>query len=501
MSTLLRISALRRGARNTSTRKSYPSGADNKAVDYESFVKFVRPLGLASSGEYIRWSKTPARPRGRIPCRPDLVYRDAGWTSWPDALGNDRTHGSVHTLEELVQIEADREIADSSIKIRKPMTVQYEQALCWFRKEAATLAPEYEFLRIEARTIPSLFFRKRGEPTQDWAALQLKATSAASKAWCPGEHIFSGVTTSSDIGKIFVHFPTEKVKVCHQSEIVTKSRSAQCRELQRSYVRIGIENDSALSDDPAGSLDALHHSFRRLDDLWAVLPRRPVSDWCESLAPRYSHANIHHRLSSAIGEKLYEPAGFDLKWHAATNDAPSAFGQRHNLLLGHYRCLQKVAYVTTTPKGKTIYAKVKLARAFTASTGRQLCTFYDAEDAIDYFPCLISENGGLTGVFFFPHSFLLEHGYLSRKSAGRRGRKAVVLYVPGSSPAPHKIALAKAQQKFFIDLSQGDSSDIHEHEHARQLKAIISEYGRSSTNSMLSNTIRTTTAVRASASA
>jgi hypothetical protein len=49
---------------------------------------YVRKLKLRSKKEWEAWSKSGQRP-SNIPSAPDKVYRDAGWTSWPDWLGSE----------------------------------------------------------------------------------------------------------------------------------------------------------------------------------------------------------------------------------------------------------------------------------------------------------------------------------------------------------------------------------------------------------------------------
>ena len=46
----------------------------------------VRNLKLKGQKEWAAWSKSGQRP-SNIPGNPDKVYRDDGWTSWPDWLG------------------------------------------------------------------------------------------------------------------------------------------------------------------------------------------------------------------------------------------------------------------------------------------------------------------------------------------------------------------------------------------------------------------------------
>jgi hypothetical protein len=47
----------------------------------------ARGLGLKSQKEWKGWRKSNQRPSD-IPASPDKIYRDDGWISWPDWLGN-----------------------------------------------------------------------------------------------------------------------------------------------------------------------------------------------------------------------------------------------------------------------------------------------------------------------------------------------------------------------------------------------------------------------------
>jgi hypothetical protein len=48
---------------------------------------YARKLKLRSKKEWQAWSKSGQRPSD-IPSNPDVTYRDDGWVSWPDWLGN-----------------------------------------------------------------------------------------------------------------------------------------------------------------------------------------------------------------------------------------------------------------------------------------------------------------------------------------------------------------------------------------------------------------------------
>jgi hypothetical protein len=52
---------------------------------------YVRKLKLRSQKEWFAWSKSGQRP-SNIPGNPFQVYRDDGWVSWPDWLGNGKQY-------------------------------------------------------------------------------------------------------------------------------------------------------------------------------------------------------------------------------------------------------------------------------------------------------------------------------------------------------------------------------------------------------------------------
>jgi hypothetical protein len=59
-------------------------------VAWKSFTEgraYVRGLELKGERGWKAWSKSGQRPSD-IPGRPDQVYRDDGWISWPDWLGD-----------------------------------------------------------------------------------------------------------------------------------------------------------------------------------------------------------------------------------------------------------------------------------------------------------------------------------------------------------------------------------------------------------------------------
>jgi hypothetical protein len=69
---------------------SWPDWLGNERVAWKSFTEgraLVRGLGLRSAKEWQAWSKSGQRPSD-IPSDPPVAYRDDGWISWPDWLGN-----------------------------------------------------------------------------------------------------------------------------------------------------------------------------------------------------------------------------------------------------------------------------------------------------------------------------------------------------------------------------------------------------------------------------
>jgi hypothetical protein len=69
---------------------SWPDWLGSERVAWKSFTEaraYVRGLGLKGVKEWWELSKSGQRPSD-IPADPDRTYRDDGWVSWPDWLGN-----------------------------------------------------------------------------------------------------------------------------------------------------------------------------------------------------------------------------------------------------------------------------------------------------------------------------------------------------------------------------------------------------------------------------
>jgi hypothetical protein len=67
-------------------------GNEKERVAWKSFTEgraFARGLGLKRQEEWGVWRKSGQRPSD-IPAEPSKVYRDDGWISWPDWLGSER---------------------------------------------------------------------------------------------------------------------------------------------------------------------------------------------------------------------------------------------------------------------------------------------------------------------------------------------------------------------------------------------------------------------------
>ena len=62
--------------------------ADNKRKfkSFNEFKIFIKGLNINSSKEYKKYLKNNSLQLD-IPYNPDLVYKNSGWTNWPDILG------------------------------------------------------------------------------------------------------------------------------------------------------------------------------------------------------------------------------------------------------------------------------------------------------------------------------------------------------------------------------------------------------------------------------
>ncbi len=74
-------------------------------MPFEDMRTFIRSLGLDTEEDWKRWLKVNKRPDG-IPRAIHLVYKDRGWTNWPDVLGTNRPpNGTKYApYHEFVQI-------------------------------------------------------------------------------------------------------------------------------------------------------------------------------------------------------------------------------------------------------------------------------------------------------------------------------------------------------------------------------------------------------------
>ncbi len=61
-------------------------------VSFEEARAFARNLNLKGNKEWYKWSKSGMRP-SNIPSAPSQVYKDKGWISWGDFLGNGSVRG------------------------------------------------------------------------------------------------------------------------------------------------------------------------------------------------------------------------------------------------------------------------------------------------------------------------------------------------------------------------------------------------------------------------
>ena len=67
--------------------KSWGDFLGNEFLPYEEAREFVRSLNLKNKRDWEEWSKNGMRP-SNIPSTPNEIYKDKGWKSWADFLGN-----------------------------------------------------------------------------------------------------------------------------------------------------------------------------------------------------------------------------------------------------------------------------------------------------------------------------------------------------------------------------------------------------------------------------
>jgi superfamily II DNA or RNA helicase len=69
---------------------------DRRTTTYMSFDearRFARSLGIGSVGEWFDWVRSDAARPNDLPRSVQVVYKNLGWTSWADFLGNDDRSG------------------------------------------------------------------------------------------------------------------------------------------------------------------------------------------------------------------------------------------------------------------------------------------------------------------------------------------------------------------------------------------------------------------------
>lgn len=64
-----------------------PSRPRKNWLPFKEARKLVRSKRISTSTEWLKWVKSTERPEN-IPANPDTVYKNDGWVSWPDFLGN-----------------------------------------------------------------------------------------------------------------------------------------------------------------------------------------------------------------------------------------------------------------------------------------------------------------------------------------------------------------------------------------------------------------------------
>ena len=67
------------------------SSPKSRSLPFEEARDYVSTLGLKSVKEWGEWIKSGEKPYN-IPSRPDYLYKDKGWLSWPDFLGYNKGH-------------------------------------------------------------------------------------------------------------------------------------------------------------------------------------------------------------------------------------------------------------------------------------------------------------------------------------------------------------------------------------------------------------------------
>ena len=128
-------------------------------LPFEAARNYARTLGFTRSVEYSAWSKAGERP-AFIPSNPWFVYREQGWSGFPDFLGYQRI-ASFHKSEaEICEAIAQQQSRIMSGRSPFAMTHRGQEAFDDF-VHSQSAADEIEFRRLGYRSLSQYIFRPR----------------------------------------------------------------------------------------------------------------------------------------------------------------------------------------------------------------------------------------------------------------------------------------------------------------------------------------------------
>ena len=376
----------------------------------------MHSLALRSRQQFLDLCRNGLRPPF-IPSNPDQIYRDVGWTSYPDWLGHPRR------APKAVVPRDEKKTADSA---------NSERAKVEFVDFVAQARPDIEIKKIPRGFSASHRFRilesipESGEATKSdqWVLIQIRWTTAnASRSGCfQVKH-----TAEPDTGVI----------VLSECGVVAGRR----RELLSDYRRSHFHEVATV--------------LSTFDEWWSSCQRLSEAEFMKELraAPSFSNRSLFGSGTvSELRRMYFDPLGLSVR------PPGDLFESRVNVILGgRFRILIRNASTEARTKAYYYVTLTTRGRVPTETDGIDfvLATGFEIKEGL--YPA------SSRPFFLFPRSFLAQKGYFTTKE--RAGKHSLYLYPPWKKETRKIAAVRKAEQApFFVDSVE-------------RLAEILKEYG------------------------
>ncbi len=120
----------------------------DRYLEFEDARKISRSLGIKSQKEWVKWCKLNDTKSLKIPTNPSVFYKDLGWTSFSDWLGN-----------------------DSYLNKRKIDYLRYDDCKIYIKREFPELRNKSLWMKFDKKKFP-IFIPKRPDhiykKTNEW---------------------------------------------------------------------------------------------------------------------------------------------------------------------------------------------------------------------------------------------------------------------------------------------------------------------------------------------